>query len=319
MRIGFCITHGLDYRGTGVAVYQYAHFNELLLKNTSIIFTKGFTQHRDIIAETYTKFEKRFRVIYFGNLTELPNLCVENNIDMLYIITDGSNAISNLSFPCKIVIHCVFHMLQPHGDVYAAISDYVAETSLIPRSVVPHIVHLECQNDEVSLRAELGIPEEVTVFGRLGGLDTFNIDFVREVVEEISRTQPNIYFLFASTPKFIVDRKNVIFLPAFDSEIYKKKFILTCDALLHARWEGETFGLVCGEFGVMNKPVITYKLSKENNHLRALGSKGLLYQDRTELHRILTTFDRNNTNNWKSYAEYTPEKVMAKFKSVFID
>ena len=37
---------------------------------------------------------------------------------------------------------------------------------------------------------------------------------------------------------------------------YKVKFINTCDAMIHARAMGETFGLAVAEFSKKNKPVI---------------------------------------------------------------
>lgn len=43
--------------------------------------------------------------------------------------------------------------------------------------------------------------------------------------------------------------------------IYEKTtFINTCDAMLWARHDGETFGLAIGEFSSKNKPVIYAKV-----------------------------------------------------------
>ena len=57
------------------------------------------------------------------------------------------------------------------------------------------------------------------------------------------------------------------------------RFFATCDAMLHAREEGETFGMAVAEFSLRNKPVITYNGSGQydNAHVRMLGSKALLY------------------------------------------
>ena len=45
--------------------------------------------------------------------------------------------------------------------------------------------------------------------------------------------------------------------------------------MIHARQEGESFGIAVGEFSFCNKPVITYSQSPEKNHLVTLGDKGL--------------------------------------------
>ena len=43
--------------------------------------------------------------------------------------------------------------------------------------------------------------------------------------------------------------------------------------MLHARKDGETFGLAVAEFSVANKPIITYANSKDKEHLRILNNK----------------------------------------------
>ena len=53
----------------------------------------------------------------------------------------------------------------------------------------------------------------------------------------------------------------------------KEAFYRTCDAMLHARRDGETFGLAVAEFSVRNKPVITKGASKRwvaSLHYRAI-------------------------------------------------
>jgi hypothetical protein len=46
--------------------------------------------------------------------------------------------------------------------------------------------------------------------------------------------------------------------------------------MIHGRGIGESFGLACGEFLIHNKPVITYALSPQRNHIDVLG-KMLFY------------------------------------------
>ena len=99
---------------------------------------------------------------------------------------------------------------------------------------------------------------------------------------------------------------------------YKTKFINSCDAMLHARHQGETFGLAPAEFSVRNKPVITWTQGRDGAHIEMLGSKGIYYNNETELLDVLNNFVPDNTKDWNAYGEYNPENVMNIFKNVFL-
>lgn len=99
-----------------------------------------------------------------------------------------------------------------------------------------------------SLRKELHIPKNAIVFGRHGGNDTFDMDFVKQAVIKTVMNK-NIWFLFLNTDPFF-SHKRIIYLPATADLKYKTKFINTCDAMIHGRYHGETFGLACGEFSI---------------------------------------------------------------------
>jgi hypothetical protein len=119
---------------------------------------------------------------------------------------------------------------------------------------VPHMINLpDMEND---LREELNIPKDAIVFGRTGGQDTWSLPFVTQAIYDILSIKNNIYFLFQNTVlPFSHDK--IIHLPTSDDPFYKVKFINTCDAILHARYEGESFGIACGEFSSKNKQIIT--------------------------------------------------------------
>ena len=53
-------------------------------------------------------------------------------------------------------------------------------------------------------------------------------------------------------------------------------------------------------------------------HLDILGDKVRGYENESEFYNILNTFDPKKGGE-NCYREYTPEKVMRKFKEVFID
>jgi glycosyltransferase involved in cell wall biosynthesis len=188
---------------------------------------------------------------------------------------------------------------------------------------VPHMIAVD--KTSLDLRDELNIPKDAIVFGRHGGETTFDLPFVKKLIVEISKKRKDIYFVFMGTNSFVFKSiftpyKNIIFLPKSQDELYKAKFINTCDAYLHARKQGESFGIAVGEFSICNKPVITWANSDEKSHIDILGDKAILYNDANDLNEIIQNFKVDNSKDWDAYsAEYSAEKVMDKYKSVFID
>jgi hypothetical protein len=167
-----------------------------------------------------------------------------------------------------------------------------------------------CNED---LRDSLIIPTDAIVFGRYGGKESFDITFVHNVIKQILEIRDDVYFLFMNTHEFY-SHPNIIYLPGNSDMIYKRKFINSCDALIHARSRGETFGLTCGEFAICEKPIITYGLSQENEHLLILKEKAVIYNNESELTDILLHFSKDKydvSNN--GYMFYTPENVMEIF------
>lgn len=257
---------------------------------------------------------------------------LSENVDVLYAIKSGERD-NIVSDRVKTVVHCVFNPTDPHGDVYASISDRLNERFGVSVPVVPHMVHLpEFEGD---LRGELDIPKNAVVYGRYGGSDTFDIGFVHKTINQIVNDRDDIYFLFMNTKPFYQSwlkrtHKQIIHLPATVSVRRKVEFINTCNAMLHARYSGETFGLSVAEFSIKNKPVITWKPdSYENNgkyyddtHLQMLGSKAVIYTKEDDLFDVLTNFDCElvKKSRWDVYSEkYNPDAVMQLFKRYFLD
>ena len=99
--------------------------------------------------------------------------------------------------------------------------------------------------------------------------------------------------------------------------IFKRKFINTCDALIHARERGETFGLTCGEFAICKKPVITWGGSKEREHLLILKDKAVVYNKPEDLENILIYFTKDKYDvSENGYMFYNPENVIRIFEKV---
>jgi glycosyltransferase involved in cell wall biosynthesis len=156
---------------------------------------------------------------------------------------------------------------------------------------VPHLVGKGSAKG--NLRKELGILSTARVFGRHGGADTFDIPFVQKLVGRHAKAHPSDHFIFLNTREFLppADRPaNIHFLAGTADPDRKAAFLESCDAMLHARSNGETFGLAVGEFAVRGKPVITYGKSRERAHLEMLGREALVYQNEQDLRAILGGF-----------------------------
>ena len=315
--IGF-LSNKLTLRGTEIAMYDYAEYNEILLNNKSIIITRNYNSIKgefDVSEDAYIKFKNRFNVEYYENQKNIDDIVLKNGITHLYIIKGGGwDGI--ISTKCKNLLHCVFTSKAPHGQVYSTISDEVNRLSGTNYPVVPHMITFHDTTD--NMRSELNIPDEAIVFGRYGGVETFDIKFVYNSIKEILNKRNDIYFIFMNTNKFYI-HKNIIYLNGTTDMYIKRKFINTTDALLHARQDGETFGLTCGEFAVCLKPVITYNQSREKNHIHILKNQAILYNNFDELNNILIDFYKNKYNmDNNGYLHYTPENIMNIFNNVYL-
>ena len=304
------LSNKLTLRGTEVAIYDYAHYNETLLGNKSIIITRDYDciKHEyDVDNQAYDKFKKRFDVFYYSSQDDIDQIVLKNNVSHLLIMKSGGYD-GLYSNHCVNVIQCVFDISQPHGQVYTPIGETINQQYGKNYPVTPYIVTVPETID--NLRSELSIPETAIVFGRYGGKESFDIPFVHDAIRNILQTRDDIYFLFMNTQPFY-QHKNIIYLPGNADMMFKRQFINTCDALLHARERGETFGLTCGEFSICRKPVITYGLSIEREHLIILKDKAVVYNTPDEIEQILRTFTKDKYDvSENGYMFYTPENVM---------
>lgn len=315
--IGF-LSNKLTLRGTEVAMYDYADFNETILNNKSIIITRNYDSIKDqydVSLDAYLKFKKRFPVEYYVSQQDIDTIVERHKITHLYIIKGGT--LDGLeSTKCINLIHCVFTTTQPHGQIYSVISSDLNRLHNTNYPVVPHMIrNFETDQD---LRQELGIPSNAIVFGRYGGLETFDIKFVHQAIIDVLKTRTDIYFIFMNTNKFVT-HPQIIYLNGTTSMEYKRKFINTSDAMIHARSQGETFGITCGEFAIQLKPVITWNGSNERNHINILKSQAVLYSDYESAYEILNTFEKNKyPMESNGYLEYNPENIMKIFNKIYL-
>lgn len=309
----------LGERGTEIALYDYAHFNETLLGNESGIFYLKNTPYNNEL--TKNKFNKRFNsVTPLNNFSDIHDILIKNKYDILYVIGAGENN-GNYTTVCKCVIHCVFGAFTPFGDVYASLMPWSAKNE--ERPWVPHMVNLP--NCDGNMRKELNIPEDAIVFGSYGGKGCFNIEYTYQSIYKLAKQEKNIYFLFANFDKFCDPLPNIIHLPTIVDLDKKVEFINTTDCMIHAQKLGETFGLAVAEFSTKNKPIISEFTTSNgaDTHVRIIGNKGFWYSSKEEFENHVLYVSQNieeiRSKDWNCYKDYTPEKIMIKFQEVFIN
>jgi hypothetical protein len=314
----------LNERGTSVATYDYAHFNEVILGNKSIIVS-----YKTGELVSYNKFKERFNEIHLiENFIDLEKI----KCDYVYSQKFGFND-NNVVSTAKNLIHAVFPSYQPHGDVYAYISKWLANSiqqGKIKCEFTPTPNPLDIKEELLYVPYMINLPDvkedfkeffrvkDKLVIGWYGG-NNFEIPFAQKAVIDIAKIRKDIVFLFMNQKPFCnVD--NILFIDGTTDQEQKVAFINTCDTMIHARERGETFGLAIGEFSTKNKPIITYFNSKERNHIDILRDKGIYYSDYSSLYNILLNIQKSDIENkeWNCYQNFTPENVIKQFNQVFL-
>ena len=194
----------LNERGTSIAVYDYAHYNETILGNKSIIAAP-----KNANLSSYEKFNDRFETIIAPSINEVYDI----KCDYFHVLKYGFN--DGVLHPnAKNLIHTVFPSYEPHGDVYAYVSEWLANTHGNGSPFVPHMVNLP----DVDFSYKDGIKSEGRfVIGYYGG-NNFEIPFARQAVIDVAKERPDLLFLFMNQDMFC-NLENVKFImPTTDLE-----------------------------------------------------------------------------------------------------
>jgi hypothetical protein len=309
--------NNLCLRGTTNAMYDYADYNEKILGNKSIIVSSPYG-NLDALDKFKNRFGENVILTDFGSYVPVLN---KLNVDYLYIIKGGGKSDGLYTNDIPSLIHSVFRSNEPHGHKYCYVSDWLAkDQGYDPIDyAVPHMV-TRLPEPNYDLRKKLGIGDDKIVFGYLGGATEFNHTGAHQIIKRIVSERKDIYFIFMNINKFMDDNPNVIHLPGSWDLSEKSSFINACDAMLHARSGGETFGCSVAEFSIMNKPVVTYSLSGERSHLEILGERAILYSTDNELYDILNNLKSyiKYDDYYKAYDNHSPEKIMERFNKNFL-
>jgi hypothetical protein len=309
----------LCYRGGTVALEDYARYNQSILGNESIIC---YPNRANSSASDPNKPEvvenigKEFKLIAYNDLSDIQKIIDDEKIDVLY---NGEEF-----FPTNTpkVRHEAWQLesYDPRLKGYAYISkwlaDHMNQRMGTNHPYVPHIIKLPEPGGDY--REHLGIRPDQTVIGRIGGMQEFNLPFVHQAIHDIVTTRDDFVFVFVSTDHFF-EHPNIRYIKEMHDRQTKSNFINTCDAMIHARGIGESFGIAIAEFLSMNKPVMAWEGGQDKNHTVMLKDSDLLYNPSNVKEKMLNIKDYVNAEQWSNRTlEFSPGNVMEKFKQVFL-
>jgi hypothetical protein len=314
-------TKQLTERGTEVALLDYAAGAEELLGHEVRVFVPATSE---IVEPMRQRVTSRFELVLYDDPRSIA-------CDALYVIKRGLPGRVTEHVPE--LNHAFIDSSHPHGHRFATVSDWASRRSRrevqVPRGhvlrlprirkppVVPHMVTLPELSED--LRETLGIPAEAVVFGRHGGVGTFSLEFVQAAVRDAVVARDDIWFLFVNTIPF-VEHPRVVYLPLTVDRAEIRRFINSCDYMVHAYAFGETFGLAVAEFAYVGIPVMTYMDAPRLAHLDLLSDELLLpYRNYDDVFRDLTTLPRRPVRTPHDLKErYSRERVMRRFDEVFL-
>lgn len=148
MNIEFFIRHFTE-RGTEVAIYDYAHYNETILNNKSYIICFNETAQTRVGLPperySYDKFNQRFQIIEIDSMDDMSDIINLYNLSFFYTQTHGQMGdiypFNNRALwgNYKTIKHCVFNTLGNESDFYISISTALNDKNGTNIPVIPYI------------------------------------------------------------------------------------------------------------------------------------------------------------------------------------
>jgi len=347
-------------RGVERAVYDYANGWERHKTGKStpsplsyIIYPSGVSFHIDeaghldhdenIFRQYYTRFQGR--VHGYTTMDDLESFLKNNQIEHLYLLTTAS-VLPFFPHSIKLLVHGVFdlpsniHLPELNVCKKAVISESVRSVISVPCnlnevSIIPHMIMPFPEIDPISItsfRQSLNIPSDRIIIGRYGGWNTFDIPFVPTTIRSWLDDHPSskLTFVFMNTKPMkefepYVHTNTVLYLPSTFDLTFKARYVHMCDLMLHARRDGESFGLAICEFASLNKPILTYRGRPFvdiyfAHHETVLGEQGWYYDSPEDLYMWLSYIDmqpRIPAVSYPNLREYDEQSVMTTFVDGF--
>jgi hypothetical protein len=327
--------NNLSETGTSTSVFEYALGLQDKKYQVSVAYEANSPNN---VTRVVDLFSQKFELYPYREFYDL-NRIARRNFDIGYFLKAGAIDGKKLS-AVPSGIHAVFKHYEPHGERYCYVSKWLRDEMEYkrreitkmkslkvllkggklnfnePLEYVPHCVDLPEPNE--NLRKAWGIPADAIVGIRLGGMEKFDIEWVKETVLQVLKRKKNYYFIFINTQKF-ASHPRIIFLPAIIIKQHKVNALSSADFFLHARIMGESFGMAILEAMRLRIPVFAWEGGRDLHHTQLL-SKDSLYKSPSDLLEKLIKVKeyKDIVFNYEKSLEFTKEKVIDKFERVFI-
>ncbi|WP_417686248.1 hypothetical protein [Roseibium sp.] len=313
MRLGFDAA-GMNERGMCVNLHDTAVGAQEILGHDVCVFYDADSSNPNVVK----KFSKNLRLVPYSGQADLLRVSEKEKLDFCYRTNAGSNDGVGVNAN-RVGIHAVFRHFEPHGDVYAYISEWLADW--MSGGAAPHVPYIvQLPEPTGDLRSRLNIPADAFVVGRYGGYDQFNIEFAQKGIAEALAKRSNLHFIFVNTQPFI-EHERVHYLPTIVAPQEKSNFIATCDAGINAKKIGESFGLATAEFLLLGRPVFSWAGGMDQNHVVMTPKRQWLYTTKSSLVRLLGEYESNAIDAELAklaVAKFSPDAVMKTFDKVFL-
>lgn len=288
---------GLHHSGTEKSLQRIAN---ALVKDYHVFFMYGDHQ---VDPARKNLLDTRIKLIPFsydldevavphklhGMRPHLKEVLVRENIDLILTSSPGyAHYPWNMVDDIPIVFINIFGAPALKKNIVSTV--YISEltrdhathwTGTRPNS---HVRYLPCEQPlsnaralGVELRADLNIPKDAFVFGRIGRADNNIYDPIGlKAWRRITHRYSNVHFIVKSPPpileKSLKDNPvpNMHLLPPSGTETDIWAFHGALDAMAHFRYDGETSGVAIAESLMLGNPIVTHRSHVWNAHLEYL-------------------------------------------------
>lgn len=318
----------INERGSTAALFEYIS----LCRDAGHNVTWAYSLDSPNNQKSLALVQEEFNTIAVSSVEKFAR-SAGKRFDWVYLLKKGLH--DGLLIPgIPNSVHAIFQYYQPHGDSYAYISDWLARTmsrsqnKYIPARFRPYIPLEKLKLSSVpfsvnlplpatNLRTEFGIPDEAKLCLRFGGMETFDIPWVKRILIESLDEDSNLWFLGVNTEKFTTHKRAVFAPPIFGLQT-KADLIGSADFILHARRQGESFGMNILESMQGGKPILAWYGGWDRNHV-ALLDKSSLYFTPLDLKSKILGYGRNSDvqRNLAVGDSFRPHRIFPRFQSVF--
>ena len=302
-------------RGTTVAVYDYA---SALKRYHGIEPVILYDADRDPDERVLAHFQRTLDIRPYRGTSGRLERVREIAPSHYYYLKVRKRDIRSFT-GVETIAHSIFDfvpddVVSRFGYVSSWLSDHVSG-GRVP--VVPHIVSLPPASRD--MRPIWNIPHGVPIIGRYGAYDSFDVPFVPNCVRRAVERRADLWFVFVNTKPFM-DHPRVKFLPGVVELGDKADFIAACDAMLHSRYKGESFGLAMAEFLFMGKPVLCWGGGADRHHLALQPDPSNVYRTAAELDAMLMrAHGVGDPGRCRAaVADFSPERVAHRFVAEFL-